>query len=54
MCIRSDASSGEGTVSSEDILKIGICGPDEGDLTVIDAPGIFRSPIEGITTKDDV
>lgn len=54
MGIRTDTSSGEGTVFSEDILKIEICGPDEDYLTVIDVPGIFRNPIEGITTKDDV
>ena len=54
MGIRTDTSSGEGAVFSEDILKIEICGPDEDYLTVIDVPGIFRDPTEGITTKEDV
>ncbi|KIW93838.1 uncharacterized protein Z519_05153 [Cladophialophora bantiana CBS 173.52] len=52
--IQIDTSSGEGTVFSEDILRIEICGPDEDYLIVIDVPGTFRNPIEGITTKDDV
>ena len=54
MGIRADPFSGEGTVFSEDVLKIEICGPDEDYLTVIDVPGIFRNPIEGVTTKEDV
>ncbi|PVH90750.1 interferon-induced GTP-binding protein Mx2 [Periconia macrospinosa] len=52
--IRTDISSHEGTVFSEDILKIEICGPEEDYLTIIDVPGIFRNPTEGITTKDDI
>lgn len=54
MGIRTDLASSEGTVFSEDILKIEICGPDEDYLTVIDVPGIFRNPSEGITTKADI
>ncbi|KAH7347984.1 hypothetical protein BKA66DRAFT_432765 [Pyrenochaeta sp. MPI-SDFR-AT-0127] len=54
MGIRTDISSREGTIFSEDILKIEICGPDEDYLTVIDVPGIFRNPTEGVTTKDDI
>lgn len=54
MGIRADISSSEGTVFSEDILKIEICGPNEDYLTVIDVPGIFRTPTEGVTTKADV
>ena len=54
MGIRTNISSGKGTVFNEDILKIEICGPDEDYLTVIDVPGIFHNPTEGITTKDDV
>ena len=51
MGIRTDLASCEGTVFSEDILKIEICGPEKDCLTVIDVPGIFRNPSEGITTK---
>ncbi|RYN63530.1 hypothetical protein AA0117_g12693 [Alternaria alternata] len=54
MGIRTDLTSCEGTVFSEDILKIEICGPGEDYLTVIDVPGIFRNPSEGITTKADI
>jgi len=54
MGIRTDTSSSGGTVFSEDVLKIEICGPDEDYLTVIDVPGIFRNVTEGITTKDDI
>lgn len=54
MKIRKDISSSDGSVFSEDILKIEICGPDEDYLTVIDVPGIFRDATEGITTKKDI
>lgn len=54
MGIRTDICSSEGTVFSEDILKIEICGPNEDYLTVIDVPGIFRNPTEGVTTRGDV
>src|SRR5215468_4492479 len=54
MGIRTDTSSSGGTIFSEDVLKIEICGPNEDYLTVIDVPGIFRNPTEGITTKEDV
>lgn len=47
-------SSTGGTVFSEDILKIEISGPDEDYLTLTDVPGIFRTPTEGVTTKNDV
>ncbi|KAK4156893.1 hypothetical protein C8A00DRAFT_12195 [Chaetomidium leptoderma] len=49
----STASQG-GSVFSEDVLKIEICGPSVDYLTVIDVPGIFRTPTEGITTKEDM
>ncbi len=54
MGIKSDTSSGQGSVFSEDVLKIEVCGPHEDYLTVIDIPGIFRTPTEGITTRDDI
>jgi hypothetical protein len=43
-----------GRVFSEDVLKIEICGPTADYLTVIDVPGIFRTPEEGCTTKEDI
>lgn len=39
---------------SEDILKIEISGPDQPALTVIDVPGIFRTPTPGVTTDQDI
>jgi Dynamin central region/Dynamin family len=54
MGIRIDTSSSHGKIFSEDILKIEMCGPNEDYLTVIDVLRIFRTPTEGITTKDDV
>jgi len=54
MGIRTDMSLKTGTVFSEDILKIEICGPKEDYLTVIDVPGIFRNHTEGVTTKEDI
>lgn len=43
-----------GSVFSEDVLKIEICGPSVDYLTVIDVPGIFRTPTEGVTTEEDM
>jgi hypothetical protein len=43
-----------GSVFSEDVLKIEICGPSVDYLTVIDVPGIFRNPTEGVTTREDM
>ncbi|KAK6844882.1 hypothetical protein PG995_014992 [Apiospora arundinis] len=54
MGIRTDVTSSSGKVFSTDVLKIEKCGPDEDYLTVIDVPGIFRNPNEGVTTKDDI
>ena len=54
MGIRTDTSSSDGNVFSEDVLKIEICGPNEDYLTLIDVPGIFRTHTEGITTKNDI
>ncbi|KAL7912170.1 P-loop containing nucleoside triphosphate hydrolase protein [Trichoderma velutinum] len=53
MGVRADISTGNGTVFSEDILKIEVCGPTEDYLTIIDVPGIFRNTMPG-TTKDDM
>jgi hypothetical protein len=54
MGIRDKTEEEGGSVFSEDVLKIEICGPHEDYLTVIDVPGIFRSPTEGQTTKADM
>ncbi|VUC38166.1 unnamed protein product [Clonostachys rosea] len=53
MGLRADVSMANGTVFSEDVLKIEVQGPDEDYLTIIDVPGIFRTTTEG-TTKDDM
>jgi len=42
------------TTFSEDILKVEMSGPDQGHLTVIDVPGIFRTTTPGLTTEDDI
>lgn len=39
---------------SDDLLSIELCGPDKQNLSVIDIPGIFRAPTEGVTTGDDM
>jgi conserved oligomeric Golgi complex subunit 4 len=54
MGIRNQSDGKNGSVFSEDVLKIEKCGPNEDYLIVIDVPGIFRSPSEGLTTKSDV
>lgn len=54
MGIRTDLSAENGTVFSEDVLKIEISGPHEDYLTIIDVPGIFRTAIQGTTTKSDI
>ncbi|KAL1843731.1 hypothetical protein VTJ49DRAFT_112 [Mycothermus thermophilus] len=41
-------------VFSDDVLKIEIRGPSVDYLTVIDVPGIFRTPTEGVTTMEDM
>src|SRR5262245_2281849 len=38
---------------SEDVLRIEICGPKREHFSVVDVPGIFRLPEEGITTGAD-
>lgn len=39
---------------SEDLLSIELCGPEKKNLSIIDIPGIFRTPTEGITTDADM
>lgn len=39
---------------SSDILQLEIHGPNEGHLSVIDVPGIFKNTTPGLTTKSDI
>jgi hypothetical protein len=39
---------------SDDLLSIELSGPDKQNLSIIDIPGIFRAPTEGVTTEDDM
>lgn len=39
---------------SDDILKIELSGPLRQHLSIIDVPGIFRTPTHGVTTKEDM
>lgn len=39
---------------SDDILKIELSGPSKEHLSIIDVPGIFRTPTHGVTTKEDM
>ncbi|KAI9736866.1 MAG: hypothetical protein M1818_005917 [Claussenomyces sp. TS43310] len=39
---------------SDDLLSIELCGPEKQNLSVIDIPGIFRSPTQGVTTNGDM
>lgn len=39
---------------SKDMLKIVISGPHKENLSIIDIPGIFRSPTAGVTTQTDI
>jgi hypothetical protein len=39
---------------SDDLLSIELCGPDKQNLSIIDIPGIFRTPTEGVTTVRDM
>ena len=43
-----------GSAFSRDVLRVEISGPKEDHLTVIDVPGMFENPTEGLTTKDDI
>jgi hypothetical protein len=44
---------GQSTFTS-DVFKIELCGPDRENLSIIDIPGIFRTPTEGVTTHADM
>lgn len=44
----------EQSTFSNDILKIELSGPSREHLSIIDVPGIFRTPTRGITTKEDI
>src|SRR5580700_1803084 len=50
-----DESCGAGkSTFSNDALKIELTGPDHENLSIIDIPGIFRSPTDGVTTMGDM
>ncbi|KAJ5124287.1 Dynamin [Penicillium bovifimosum] len=46
-------SFGKATFSNS-VLRLEISGPQEDHLSVVDVPGIFKTTINGITTKDDI
>ncbi|KAL0933208.1 dynamin family protein [Colletotrichum truncatum] len=54
MGLQSAANTSSGAAFSKDILRVEICGPEEEHLTIIDVPGIFENPQEGVTTAQDV
>ncbi|KAF2757557.1 hypothetical protein EJ05DRAFT_501088 [Pseudovirgaria hyperparasitica] len=39
---------------SEHTLRIELNGPNHSHFSVVDVPGIFRNPQEGVTTNDDI
>ncbi|KAM6482724.1 P-loop containing nucleoside triphosphate hydrolase protein [Trichoderma sp. SZMC 28011] len=50
----SENEGDRGSAFSLDVLKIEISGPNAGNLTVIDVPGIFETAIPGMTTESDI
>ncbi|KAL5095079.1 hypothetical protein Trisim1_003686 [Trichoderma cf. simile WF8] len=50
----SENEGDRGSAFSLDVLKIEISGPNAGNLTVIDVPGIFETAIAGMTTESDI
>ncbi|KAL6812404.1 P-loop containing nucleoside triphosphate hydrolase protein [Trichoderma sp. SZMC 28015] len=50
----SENEGDRGSAFSLDVLKIEISGPNAGNLTVIDVPGIFEAAIPGMTTESDI
>ncbi|PVH73317.1 P-loop containing nucleoside triphosphate hydrolase protein, partial [Cadophora sp. DSE1049] len=53
VCSGRSLETGQSTFS-DDLLSIELCGPDKQNLSIIDIPGIFRTPTEGVTTEDDM
>ncbi|KAI9896088.1 hypothetical protein N3K66_008988 [Trichothecium roseum] len=43
-----------GSAFSRDVLRVELSGPEEDHLTVIDIPGMFENPTEGLTTESDI
>lgn len=39
---------------SDDVFRVELRGPNYSHLSVINVPGIFRTPTEGLTTKEDM
>src|SRR2546421_6161851 len=52
-CPGEPAKSGQSTFS-EHIFRVELLGPKHSHLSVIDVPGIFRTPTEGLTTTGDI
>ncbi|OPB45409.1 dynamin family protein [Trichoderma guizhouense] len=50
----SENEGDRGSAFGLDVLKIEISGPNAGNLTVIDVPGIFETAIAGMTTESDI
>ena len=38
---------------SSDVLKIEISGLDRSNYSIIDIPGVFQSPIDGLSDKEE-
>lgn len=53
MGLSTATGDGQPTFSS-DILRLGIHGPDENHISVVDVPGIFKTTIPGLTLKSDI
>ncbi|KAF6236090.1 hypothetical protein HO173_005718 [Letharia columbiana] len=39
---------------SDDTMKIELSGPSRQHLSVVDVPGLFRTPTQGVLTKEDM
>jgi hypothetical protein len=39
---------------SEHVFRVKLVGPDHNHLSVINVPGIFRTPTEGLTTSENI
>lgn len=51
---KDDAAESRKPTFSNDVLRLEISGPAQEHFSVIDIPGIFRDPTEGLTTKADM
>lgn len=51
---KNETRTGDNRAFSDDVLVVELSGPDHDNLSIIDVPGIFRSEINGRTTKEDI